>query len=158
MKKIIVLPESLVGNAFKSLSSKMQSLKDYHFLLFKFSREQAEIAGVIENFNTVVELFNANHISYEFIEEDGLDEYFFYHKNDKEIYLTPTESVYQVISSAAILDYNGEIYIYGLENEPELLNYQPFVRVFKVKANSGTKVLDTTDAIFSHVIGSIATF
>lgn len=159
MKKTLVLTESLIGKAYSAFSVMLSNTTDTHFLFFKFAKERAVIAGVIENYNSVIDKLKSNNITYEFIKEDGLDEYFFAHKDEPEIYITPTESISQVISSASLMSYEGKVYVYGTEpTEPEIQNYQPHIRAFTFKRSIGTKGLNTSDATYSHVKGSECTF
>lgn len=154
MKITVILPESLVGKAFIALLNLLENSTDNKYVIFKFLKEQATISGVIENYNKVIEKIQHNGLEHIFVEEDGLDEYLFTHKSKPELYITPTESTSQVISSAALMGFSGKLYIYGINaSEPPLQNYQPHIRAFSIKKSIGTKGLNTAEASYSHVVG-----
>ena len=159
MKKTIILTESLTEKAFSALITLLETAKDNKFLIFKFAKERATLSGLISKYNMVIEKLEKSMLPYEFLEEDGLDEYFFLHKDEYEIYLTPTEAISQVISSASLMGYTGNLYVYGLDkSEPSVQNYQPYVRTFGYKRSLGTKGLNTQNASYNHVEGRACTF
>lgn len=154
MKTTVILPESLVGKAYTALSNLLENSTDNEYILFKFLKEQATVSGVAENYYKIIEKIRRKNLEYISVEEDGLDEYLFSHKNDHEIYITPTESTSQVISSAALMGFSGRLYIYGTNSsEPPLQNYQPHIRAFSIKKSIGTKGLNTSEASYSHIVG-----
>lgn len=159
MKKTIILTESLTEEAFSALITLLETAKDNEFLLFKFAKERATLSGLISKYNMVIEKLEKSMLPYEFLEEDGLDEYFFLHKDEDEIYLTPTEAISQVISSASLMGYTGNLYVYGLDkSEPDVQNYRPHVRTFGYKRSLGTRGLNTQNASYNHVEGRTCTF
>lgn len=155
MNKIIVLTESLVGNAYEALVKIISHEANKRFLFFRFAEERAIAAGVYDNYKAVIKLLDEKNLPYDFLNEDGLDEYFFSHKkSEEELYIAPTEAVSQVIASISMLDYKGVVYLCGCSpDEPPVQNARPFVNALK-RNSAGTKGLDTTSSSFSHIVGS----
>lgn len=159
MKKTIVLPGSLVGHAYTAFINLLKNETGNQYILFKHLKEQASVAGVSDNYNKVLKTLQDRRLNYTFVEEDGLDEYLHAHKNEDELYMTPTDSVSQVISSAALMEFAGKLYIYGTNaSEPPIQNLQPHIRAFSIKKSIGTKGLNTNKASYSHVVGKSCHF
>lgn len=160
MKSIIVLPESFIGKAYEALKRVVnKSGADEKFLFFKYSEQTAAVSNCLENYNEFKQLLRDRALQYEEIPESSLDEYFFLNKNKKEVYLTPSELTSQIITSASLLGYKGNLFVYGVSQyEAEISNLKSCVNVFKTNQHRGTSSLDKTPLDYEHSKGSIAHF
>ena len=160
MKNIIVLPESFIGKAYEALKRVVnKSGTEEMFLFFKYSEETAKVSKCLENYNEFKQLLRERALQYEELSESSLDEYFFLNKDKKEVYLTPSELTSQIITSASLLGYKGNLYVYGVSQyEAEISNLKSCVNVFKTNQHRGTTSLDKTPLDYEHSKGSIAHF
>ena len=156
MKNILLIPQSLVGNAFKMLMKHIENISDATFLIFKDFYTTVNCGGLEENYKKLLNKLQVKSIPVTELEVYDVNEYFYAHNenNHETVYITPALASTQIISSAALTGYKGSVYVYSSsEDEPIVQNIKLMNNAFSHKNSAGTKGLDTASATFCHVIG-----
>lgn len=156
MKKVILLLQSLSDKSFTMLKEhiKAMSSDDYCFCIFHSFELSVNIGGFNTNYEIFRQILKDKGFHTLTLEEYSIDEYFCGHCNG-DIYLTPTESVPTVISSAALLGYKGNIYVFASsKNEPPVSNITSCIRAFKYNDIAGIKGLNKAKISYDHSKGN----
>lgn len=156
MKNIILISQSLTGSSFEMLKKHIDTLNSGDcFYVFHNFNSVVEVADVKSNYDAILNILRINGIVIRELDEYNLDEYFRNHF-DGDIYITPTESTSVITSSASLLGYKGNVYVFSSsKNEPEITNLARLVRAFKSKDTVGIKGLDKTVVNHDYSKGSI---
>lgn len=146
MKKMIVLEQSLVNPLYELLLKMVKNLNDYELLFYRNFENNIRCSGVIDHYKNLLRCLDENNINYKFIDEFGLDEYLYYNHSQDELYLTPTGAINAIVSSAAILEYKGPVFVcVGFNktlNKPKFQNIQPMTKNYMTSKSFGTKGMD----------------
>lgn len=148
MKKILLLESSFVSPSYELMINALAYLHDEQFMILKFKGLErtvraAKLSERYENFIAQAKSFN---LDLRPTEAYGLDEFFGLYRKDEDIYITPTNSINTVISSAAMLKYPGRIMLMTSYNksidQPIFTNVQPMCDMYLTSKSFGRKGLD----------------
>jgi len=147
MKNLVLLTQTLTlsNRKFKSFADWISSLDPNEYTVCKFYNFEstAEDCGVKDRYSTLMSIIRKKGVSVKNLAEHNIDEYFLNHAGDRNntVYVTPTDSVSIVITSAALLHYTGKVYIIEAGSN-DATNITPLIDIFNHKSTIGIKGLN----------------
>ena len=162
MHDLLILDATLVKGTFENLLDHLDAFLDYRFIFFKHAKENAEVAGLIKNYEKLINALEEREMPYAFANECGLDEYLDTHRHQDQFFIANTPYQNTIISSAALLKVTIPIFVFQQINQstglPQFQNIQPMTTPYLASKKFGTAGLDFTYLPKVNILNQVCYF
>lgn len=162
MHDLLILDATLVKGTFENLGDHLDAFLDYRFIFFKHAKENAEVAGLIKNYEKLINAVEEREMAYAFTNECGLDEYLDTHRHQDQLFIANTPYQNTIISSAALLKVTIPIFVFQQINQStglaQFQNIQPMTTPYLASKKFGTAGLDFTYLPKVNILNQVCYF